>query len=234
MSVPIMEPPQPSAREVRMAPSMMLFISWSTPMVVRCSISTHSRSIARGAMPSFFQISCRFFGRPRQVGKFAALLTELLQELERDLLRHLVHGLAFDIDAQITGNAVQLAHILYLEILGLAAGDREQRVGQVAGMVGMGCRAGRHHTGEISGRNHGQCRAAHALGFFLFADKPAGPHVAHLAACPLVADRTGLHAFRAFERGIQLFLPRRSSAELALQDQLTSGLLSLKYSTPFT
>ena len=61
-SVAIIEPPQPSASAARDPWSIRFSMSWSTPIVVRCMISTTSRSTPRGSMPSFFQIACRLSG----------------------------------------------------------------------------------------------------------------------------------------------------------------------------
>src|ERR1035441_5345575 len=52
-SVAIMEPPQPSASAARMAARRSATGSDSTPWCVRCSSSTISRSMPRGAIPSF-------------------------------------------------------------------------------------------------------------------------------------------------------------------------------------
>ena len=202
MSVPIMEPPQPSASEARMAPSMILFTSWSTPMVVRCIISTHFAVDGAGRDAELLPDLLPLLGRPGQIGKFAPLLAELFEELERHLLGDLVHGLALDIDAEIAGNAVQLAHVLDLEILGLAACHGEQRVRQVPGMVRMGRGAGGDHAREVPRRHHRQRRAAYALGLVFLADQTAGSHVAHLAAGALVSDGAGLQLFSPFERGL--------------------------------
>ncbi len=75
------------------------------------------------------------FRRAGEIHELALLLSELLDELERDLFRHLVHGLALDIDAEVSGHAVQLANILDLEVLRLAARHSEQGIGKVSGMV---------------------------------------------------------------------------------------------------
>src|SRR5574337_1030075 len=146
------------------------------------------------------------FGRAGQVGKFSALLPELIEELERDLLGNLVHGLALDVNAEVARDAVQLAHVLDLEILGLAARDREQGVGQVSRMVRMRRRSGSHHTGEIPRRYDGQSSTADAFGLFFLAHEPAGAHVAHLAAGTLMPDRAGLQFVCAVERRLEVLL----------------------------
>ena len=137
-----------------------------------------------------------FLGRAAEIRQFAALLAELIEELERHLLGDFVHGLALDIDAEIAGHAVQFAHVLDLEILGFAASHCEQRVGQVPRMVGMGRGPGGNHTRKIPRRHDRKSCAAHAFGLFFLADEAAGPHMAHLAAGALMPDGTGLQLVR--------------------------------------
>ncbi len=56
ISVPIIEPPQPSPMEARMPWTSMSLNSAPTPMCTRCIDSTISRSMLRGRMFASFQI----------------------------------------------------------------------------------------------------------------------------------------------------------------------------------
>jgi len=64
-SVAIIEPPQPSAMLARRPCRMRLTGSLSTPIWVRCMISTISRSMPRGSMPSFSHSSTLLAGARR-------------------------------------------------------------------------------------------------------------------------------------------------------------------------
>src|SRR5512135_2228950 len=97
--------------------------------IVHLLIHAHSRAVHHfhdltvdrtGSDAQLFPDLLPFLGGPAQICKFAPLLTKLFQELESHLLGDLVHGFSFDIDAQVAGYPVQLAHVLDLEILGLA------------------------------------------------------------------------------------------------------------------
>ena len=141
-----------------------------------------------------------------QIGKLAPLLAELFEKLQRDLLGHFIHGLAFHIDAEMACNAVQLAHVLDLEILGLTLCHCQQGVREISRMVRVCCCACGHHACKIPRRYHRQGSAANAHGLIFLAHQSAGTHMTHLAACALVSDGAGFERFSPFKGRLYFFL----------------------------
>ena len=200
MSVASMEPPQPSVSEVRSTWSRMFSASWSTPMCVRCIISTTSRSMPRGAIFSSCQISCRRWRRPLEVHQLAGLLAELGQRRLGDVAGDVVHRPAVGLDAHVAGHRVQLGLVADAEALGLAVGHRQQGEGHAPAVVGVRGGAGGDSAGEVAGGDGGPGGAAHAARDG--ADQAAGPHGAVPAAGALGADGAGHDAGGPVEGGL--------------------------------
>ena len=175
-SVAIMEPPQPSLREVRRACSRMFTGSLSTPMWVRCMVSTTSRSMPRGAIlqlvPEFQPGGGQAFGK----GQVAFLDAELGHHGQGQFFGL---GLGRQVGRQTVfrGDAVQFGQIGQLITRRLTLGHGQQGFHQVAAMVGMGGGPGGNHPGQVAGHDDVGVGAADApLGSFAEGIETAGTH----------------------------------------------------------
>jgi len=111
MSVAHIDPPHPSARDVRIAAFRMWLASWSSPMWVRWRISTTSRSMPRGGHALLPPDRLALGRRGGEVAQLAALLAELADSLVRHIERDLFDGAALGRDTVFCSDGQQLGLI---------------------------------------------------------------------------------------------------------------------------
>jgi len=136
-----------------------------------------------------------------QVNDLACGLAELVQRCKGHIAGEIFNALAFRRHAQVAGHLTELGSVADLVIRRLALCSGEQRVGEIAPVVGVSGRSRGDHAGEIAGRNGLTSGTANASLTLL--DEPAGTHATDLAAETIAADRAGCKAIGAGKGGFE-------------------------------
>ena len=124
--------------------------SWSTPMWVRCMSSTTSRSIPRGAIPSFLQISCRFRGARLTNRSSPCCRPNSARHFSPTSMAISLTGPVADLHAQIQGHLVEFLFVLDGKPGNFPLGRAQKGLGHSPGMVGVGGGSRRRSCGQNS------------------------------------------------------------------------------------